>query len=536
MSTCLQCKIDFEPAPEDQKFYEQIGVPAPKQCPECRLIRRLQERNGRKLYKRKCDFSGKTILSTYHENQPFPVYHYETWWGDEWDALSYGREVDFNRPFFEQFAELLNQVPHLSLFVIGGTLENSEYTNCTGYLKNCYLVSESDYSEDCAFSNRIYHCKNVLDCTNCYECELAYECIDCQKSYNLKFSQECTGCQDGFFLKSCVSCKDCIASVNQRHKQYMIFNKQLSKEEYEQEKAKMKLNTPEGIAELRHRAEAFFLTQPRKATEGENNENVLGDHLYNSKNAFHCFDSKDLEDCRYCIKVALHAKNCMDYTSWGCKAELIYHSAGCGDNAYNLKFCSTCTTNNSNLEYCFQVTGCSDCFGCTGLKKKRFCIFNKQYSEADYHILRAKLIEHMKQTGEYGEFFPVELNPYGYNETLVMDHFPLTREEALAKGYKWSDYEMPAPADTNVPDTIRCEVTGKVYKLTPQELAFYKNMDLPLPKRHPDQRHADRMLKRPEYRLQEVACTHCGQTVPSATTSQNSQSILCPACYLKVVY
>jgi len=67
--TCTRCQASFEPTEEDRRFYEQLDVPEPKQCPQCRLIRRLLERNARKLYKRTCDFSGKTIVSTYLANR-----------------------------------------------------------------------------------------------------------------------------------------------------------------------------------------------------------------------------------------------------------------------------------------------------------------------------------------------------------------------------------------------------------------------------------------------------------------------------------
>jgi hypothetical protein len=242
------------------------------------------------------------------------------------------------------------------------------------------------------------------------------------------------------FLKNCIACQDCIGCVNQRHQRNMIFNQQYSAEDYEREKARLRLDTREGLEAVRKRAQDLFATQPHKATEGEQNENVVGDHVYNSKNVYQGFDAKDLEDCRYCAKVASQVKNCFDYTSWGFKAEQVYFCASCGDNAYNLKFCSTCTTNISNLEYCMYCTGSSDCFGCVGLKKKRFCIFNRQYGEAEYWALREKLVEHMKSGGEWGEFFPSSVCPYGYNETLAQDQFPKTRDEALALGYPWCDY------------------------------------------------------------------------------------------------
>ena len=45
------------------------------------------------------------MLSTYSEDAPMPVYHYESWGSESWDPLQYGRPFDFNRPFFEQFKE-----------------------------------------------------------------------------------------------------------------------------------------------------------------------------------------------------------------------------------------------------------------------------------------------------------------------------------------------------------------------------------------------------------------------------------------------
>jgi len=35
----------------------------------------------------------------------------------------------------------------------------------------------------------------------------------------------------------------------------------------------------------------------------------------------------------------------------------------------------------------------------------------------------------MRSTGEWGEFFPHELSPFGYNETVAQEYFPLTEEE-----------------------------------------------------------------------------------------------------------
>lgn len=436
MPTCKNCAQNFTIA-EDQAFYKQINVPEPKTCPECRLKRRLLERNTRKLYKRKCDFSGEEIISQYHKDHKFPVYHPKVWWSDKWSGLDYGRDYDPDKPFFEQFAELLKVTPHISLFVVWGTMENSDYVNCAAYVKNCYLSFELDYNEDCYYSNRVYQSKDLVDCFTCYKCEVCYECSDCRKCFDLKYSKDCENCSDSYFLKECKSCKNCIACINLRHKKYHIFNKPYSKEEYEKHLAEFDLEGSEGIEKLRKESQEFFLKHPHRYLQEEHNENCLGDYLYHSKNSSYCFDCDDLEDCKYCAKVSLTVKSSMDYTCWGDRAELLYQCAACGDNAYNLKFCTNCLTDNSDLEYCSQCTGCQNCFGCAGLKKGKYCILNKQYTKDKYEKLKAEIIADMKSRGEYGEFFPMELCPFGYNETIAMEYFPVSRKEALGKRFKW---------------------------------------------------------------------------------------------------
>ena len=43
---------------------------------------------------------------------------------------------------------------------------------------------------------------------------------------------------------------------------------------------------------------------------------------------------------------------------------------------------------------------------------------------------------------------------------------------------------------------ILCEQTGKPFRIVKQELQFYRQHNLPLPHKHPDQRHLERMQLR----------------------------------------
>jgi hypothetical protein len=37
----------------------------------------------------------------------------------------------------------------------------------------------------------------------------------------------------------------------------------------------------------------------------------------------------------------------------------------------------------------------------------------------------------MQTTGEWGEFFDPSLSPFGYNETVAMEYFPLKKEREV---------------------------------------------------------------------------------------------------------
>ena len=95
--------------------------------------------------------------------------------------------------------------------------------------------------------------------------------------------------------------------------------------------------------------------------------------------------------------------------------------------------------------------------------------------------------------------------------------------------FNWSDYEAPFPqvdkvipasklpdSIESIPDdilnwAIECEVSLKPFRIIKQELEFYRKHNLPIPRRHPDVRHMDRMKQRNPRKLFERLCDslHC---------------------------
>ncbi len=545
MKNCENCGGEFEVTERDREYYVKLKVPEAVCCHPCRSQRRLAWRNERNLYGRKCDLTGKDIISIYPAEAPFPVYEPEAWFGDGWDGMDYGMDCDFDRPFFEQFRELLNKTPKMALHVMN--LENSPYVNQCWYTKNSYLCFDMGFSENNLYCHVTYHSKSVMDCSFTRNCELSYGLVDCQKCYNSVHLQDCNGCYDAFFSYDCRGCNNVAFCWNLRNKEYHIFNKPVSKEEFEAFVREFKEGSYEKFLEYeRDFHEQVLAKAVRRANHNINVENCVGDYLVNDKNCSNCYDCADSEDLNLCTRMDEQGKDCMDIDH-GSIIELGYESMSVA--GHNMRF-GLMSLHCNDTTYFHTLKACKDCFGCSAIKNKQYCILNKQYSREEYEAMVPRIIEHMKTTGEWGQFFPAEDSIHAYNETCAQDRFPLSREEVLTKGYKWRDkdsteyqrqsYEMPDKiVDVNegiCSEILACEVTGKNFRIIPQELAFYKKIGLPVPRRCPEQRISDRLKLRTPYKTWRRGCTKCGVEIETSYAPERPEIVYCEQCYLGVVY
>ena len=546
---CTNCSAIFEVTDSDLEFIATISpefggkkytIPAPTKCPACRQQQRLAFRNLRSLHHRKCDLTGQQIISCYNDDIPHKVYH-----SDEWDGLEYGADFDFNRPFFEQFEELYKKVPLLHQYVI--TSENCEYINGASGCKNCYLSSDMDNTEDCYYVHIAVGSKDCIDCLNVISCELCYECVDCQDCYNVQYSQRSKNCQDSYFLADCTNCKKCIGCSNLNNKEYHVFNKPVSKEVFEQYEQDLAHRNNLGI--LQQQSVENNLKTPKKYYFGHSNEHSTGNIISNCQNAVHCFECMNVENLKYC-RYVYDSNNCMDMDVYGDGSEWIYNAQATGTNCSNCALTMFCWSGCSNVYYSHLTSGCQDCFGCCSLVKKQYCIFNKQYTKEEYEQLVLKIIEHMKSTGEWGEFFPISMSPYGYNESISYDYYPLTKQEAFDQGCKWHDgkqeqYMGPAfdyphtiveVQDDICEQILTCSISGKQFKIIPQELMFYRKHNIPLPTVCPDERNKRRMSLRNPLRLWNRECDKCSTPIESSYQPGRPEIVYCEACYLAEVY
>jgi len=563
MKQCIQCNSDFEILPADRTFYEKMDVCDPVRCPDCRHQQRVAWRNERTLYPNVCGLCKKQVVSIYSpeppagRDKPLLVYCQECWWSDAWDPISYGIDIDANKSFFEQFKDLQTRVPYAAL--MNSNSENSAYTNYTGNNRNCYLIFSNGYghNEDCQYGTMFAKDRNCIDGIKLEDCELCYGCVDCTGCFHVACGQMCFQCTDSYFIEDCRNCSNCFMCKGLRNKQYCILNIQYSKDEYEKKVKEYNLQTRSGWRRAQTEFDQFRKSIPSVYSFQLQAEQCTGDYIIKSSECTNCFDATDTENCRY-LQYSVNNNRDVQDCSYTGGLELGLEVMGCV-GGYRCIGSTIVWWDVANLDYCaYMFNGAQDCFGCIGLRGKKWCILNKQYTEEEYKRLRNVLIEKIKQEGVWGHFFPPELSFFGYNETVAQDYFPLTKEEALRLGYHWNDRtpgscgkgdidqkdipdSIEAVADDILQKTLTCEKCQKNYKLVKQEFDFYRRQNIPIPSYCFHCRHLERLSRRRPRKLWVRQCMceksdhgHGGQCTKEFETSYSSDRedlVYCEECY-----
>lgn len=545
--TCQNCKQNFVIHPEDEVFYQKMDVPKPTLCPPCRSQRRLVQRNERVLFKRTCGLCGKNIISMYSEEKPFPVCCSACWYSDKWDPLSFGTPVNLGRSFFEQFRELQAKVPRISLFNINSV--NSDYSNYSLDNKDCYFAFRLVGSERCHY---VYYCINGVDCANSlyiHKSDLINDSYSIRNCHNCRNLVNCENCINSAYSYDLKNCSYCLFCHNLRNKNYCLRNKQVSQEEFQR-------SWNEVISGSRMKARdarrIFNSLYKEKSIHRCNNivkcANASGVDLVNCKDVFQVYNGVDSENVRYSEDIettrdSMDLKGPMD-------SELSYESCSIDNGCSKLLFSNFCKRGCVDVYYSSFCINSSNLFGCISVRDNKHCVLNKQYPPEEYQTLKAKLIEGMTKTGEFGENFPVAMSPFAYNETVAMEYFPLTKDGALGRGYVWQDQvggtfgqETVAQDDLpdeikNVPDSVvgevlKCEACGKNYRIVKDELDFYRRLPAPLPEKCPHCRYYDLLKFRFPHELWTIKCYCAGAASRNSLYKNSNQhfhgSAPCPS-------
>ncbi len=564
---CKNCTKVFEITSDDFGFYTKLNVPAPTFCPDCRAQRRLVWRNNMSLYTRPCDACQKSTVSAYAPTTSIVQYCNKCWWGDSWDAKSFGREYDFQKPFFTQFKELLSVVPHIAMVNDNGIASiNCEYTYDWWFAKNCYMAFSGWQVENVMYSFYVLAGRDMMDCTSITDKnEWLYECIDCERCYQLKYSQFAVSCTDSQFLYDCRGCSDCFLSAGLRNKKYCFKNEQYSKEEYESILASYRLDTYSGVERARQEYHAFILLYPRRYAHIVHSTNSTGDLLTNCKNTHQAFNVQGAENCKF-YDFGTMPKDSYDISMTGEMSEcyegsVVDHSSRNVFGVFSVK--------SQDIRYTQHCHSGKHLFGCVGLRNAEYCILNKQYTKEEYEALVPRISDHMNvmpyedKNGcfyPYGENYPIELSPFGYNETFANERFPLPREVAVEKGYAWQDGQqrttgretigseaipetIAETSDTITKEILACCTCGRNYKIVAQEYVFYTKMNIPIPRNCFHCRHAARSARRNPFHLWKRQCmceetihghdTSCANEFETSYAPSRKEIVYCESCYQK---
>ena len=578
LKDCQRCKTEFEITENDNSFYQKIAVPAPTLCPDCRCARRMVHRNERNLFKRKCDITGKDIISIYREDCPYTICDKDYYFSDDYDPFVYGVEYNPDIKFFEQFYEFAKKVPIPSLFlrISVDCVYNQDMSNSS----NCYLCFRTHDSKNMFYT---YRGNKSSDCYDCYQAvqasEFLYECTDVSTCGNSIFINSCEKCSDSAFLYNCIGCVDCFMCTDQRNKQCYYKNVQYSREEYKKIIESYNLSTYTGQQKALKEFEDLLKKHPRKNLTIIRSENINGDNIFDSKNANHVFNVKSLQNCSY-IWDSFKFTDSMDTYS-GASSELLYEATATTAHSNNCHFCVRVHEGSRDCEYGWFLQNCSNCFTCVGLKNQEYCIFNTQYSKEDYFLLLEKIKTQMIKDKEYGEFFPFYTSPFPYNDTVAQEYFPLNENTCKDYDLKWGEMEekkyQPTISHNDLPDSIEsvddsilkeiisCEHDGicehgctKAFRIVAGELAYYRRKGIPLPRKCPNCRY----YRRSEYRnptvLRDLVCmckgdqmangvyqntvSHnhdadaCGKNIKIKIKANRDFIIYCDECYKKEVF
>ena len=448
---------------------------------------------------------------------------------------------------------------------------NCEYANWLDYSKNCYLVFGGGYDENVSYANRPFYTKDSMDIYFCNKVEFCYENVNCQNSYKLSFGENCNNCVDSCLMYDCKNCSDCFGCVGLRNKQHCIFNVEYSKEEYEQKIKELNQGSSKSLENAKKTFEKLKLTYPRKFANVINVQNTTGDFILDAKNCqyiFDCADGKN-ENSKFGFWVGAGMKDMYDGVACGVRGELLYESVSTAVAVARVYF-SIQIRESQDIYYSIDCHNSSNLFGCVALRNKKYCILNNQYTKEEYEKLVPEIIKQMNEmpyrdakgrTFMYGEFFPLPISPFCYNETIAQEYFPINKEQALAQGYGWKDmeernYKLEIKS-ADIPDDIKDvkdEIVGKViecehkgdcneqcteaFKITTEELIFHRRMNVPLPHVCPNCRHYQRLKQRNPLNLWHRKCMResCPNEFETTYAPERPEIIYCEKCYQQEVY
>jgi hypothetical protein len=208
------------------------------------------------------------------------------------------------------------------------------------------------------------------------------------------------------------------------------------------------------------------------------------------------------------------------------------------------------------MEYCTRCFDCENCFGCVGLRRKKFCILNKQYFKDEYWKVLDELKCRLLEEGDYGDIPGLRFSTQHWSSLL--DLFEIDKATAMKLGGRDFDLtsggaegleiapEMILPLET-IPDRLSSDdyenlpgkfyfdpLVGRRFSFLKPELAMYQKLKVAPPRQHPRTRIMETYKRSNKPEFFDTKCKKCNKEIRVAKNSGfPNRRIYCRECYLK---
>lgn len=285
-------------------------------------------------------------------------------------------------------------------------------------------------------------------------------------------------------------------------------------------------------------------------------ENCIGEYLVGAVNCDHVYMAPAGAKDNYWCGFALGNSQQNAFCCGPVDSQQCYYTGATGfaHGCYATSFCSRVM----NCEYCIQCYDCENCFGCVGLRKKKFCILNKQYDETTYWQKVDEIKCQMLDAGEYGEYLPASFSPSYFPESgAIMFYGADPKDGEMFGGNMFDPSSEGAYGDestnaskerqtTDVPDSIdeltddwvgvpiQDSAINRRFTMIKPEVEFYKKMRIAPPDKHFTRRVRDLYWAANIGVFEPHACAKCNRNMTVAHNRKYPERrIYCKTCYLR---
>ena len=533
---------------KDIEMFRHFNVPPLKVHPETYLKQMMALHTGYSWWWNTDMATGKPIITNIHPHTEFKVMNDEAWYQEDFtkDHL----EINLNKSFFDQLYTLATTVP-ISAQKNFEKPHNSIARHSFGD-KDSYFV-EGSISNKLLFGSGAFHVEDSMEVTYSQNITQSYNVSHCSNLNRCIVARESRDCISSSFIFDCRDCEFSFMSSNKRHRKYLFYNEQLTEQEWKARMSEMDLSD---FDVFQNYESDFAKLMSKEAIWPENFnekcENVNGEYLNNCVNAERAWFSDGAKNIRW----ALWDNFTSDDNAVGIDPGSTHgYGNPASVNSSNCRFCYF-ATRSQNCEYCFEVYDSEHCFGCVGLRRKKFCIFNKPYTEEEYWEKLDALKCTMLDRGEYGDLFPQHfaLTPFQHTPfQAVFEGTPEIKKQLGVRDFDasfdgaYGDWqgkemreidEMPKKIDKVGDEWIGRPIMdrsiNRPFAVLAPELAFYRKMRLPLRRGHFVPRIEAMLFSLSMFEQIHVSCAKCGTLMTaSKNTAYPERKIYCRACYLQ---